>query len=55
MPPKNKYKTYIEENTVVDDNNNEVPWYDDDYDYWKHENDRRSDPLDMDYNKYDNE
>ena len=44
-----------DEHTVIDDDGIEVPWYDDDYLYWKEENDRRSDPLDDDYNKYDNE
>lgn len=57
MPQKYKYnsKTYTQDGVVVDDNGHEVPWYDDDYDYWKRENERSCDPLDDDYNKYDNE
>lgn len=57
MPPvTKKYKTLLpDDDTVVDDNDCEVPWYDDDYEYWKSENERWNDPLDDDYNKYDHE
>jgi hypothetical protein len=56
MPVTNKYKTLLpNDDTAVDDNGCEVPWYDDDYEYWKSENERWNDPLDDDYNKYDHE
>lgn len=40
---------------ITDDNGNSVSPYDDDYEYWKQESERRQNPLDDDYNKYDNE
>lgn len=40
---------------IYDDNDNMVSPLDDDYEYWKSEQERLTDPLSDDYNKYDNE
>lgn len=44
--------TYLD---LIDEYDREVSWYDDDYEYYKGESERRCNPLDDDYNKYDNE
>lgn len=48
-------KRFSGDGCVYDDNNNEVSCLDDDYHYWKSEQERLTDPLSDDYNKYDNE
>lgn len=48
-------KRFNDDGYVYDDNNNYVSALDDDYDYWKYEQERVTNPLDDDYNKYDNE
>lgn len=40
---------------VHDDDGNEVSPLDDDYEYWKAENEDATNPLSDDYCKYDNE
>ena len=40
---------------VYDDNDNYVSSLDDDYEYWKSEQDSLTNPLSDDYCKYDNE
>lgn len=40
---------------IFDEYGCEVNWYDDDYGYYKREFERAANPLDDDYNKYDNE
>jgi len=40
---------------IYDDNDNMVSPLDDDYEYWKSEQERLTDPLSDDYCKYDNE
>ena len=40
---------------VYDDNNNVVSPVDDDYEYWKSEQEVLTNPLSDDYCKYDNE
>lgn len=48
-------KRFSDDGNIYDDNNNVVTGTDDDYEYWKSEQERLTDPLSDDYNKYDNE
>ena len=48
-------KNYFDDNTVYDDNGTEVSPLDDDYEYWKSEQEYYSNPLSDAYCKYDNE
>ena len=52
MDPKYKFPN---QETVVDDNGAEVSPLDDDYEFWKTENERLTNPLSDDYCKYYNE
>lgn len=44
-----------DENEVVDKYGHEVPWYHDDYEYYKYEMERYNNPLDDDYCKYNHD
>lgn len=48
-------KRFSGDGYVYDDNDNMVSPIDDDYEYWKSEQERLTDPLSDDYCKYDNE
>ena len=52
MDSKHKFSN---EDIVVDENGNEISPLDDDYVFWKSENERLTNPLDDDYCKYNNE
>lgn len=48
-------KRFIGDDFFYDDNDNVVSPVDDDYEYWKSEQDTLTNPLSDDYCKYDNE
>lgn len=48
-------KRFNKDNLVYDDNDNEVFTTDDDYNYWKTQQDNLTNPLSDDYCKYNNE
>lgn len=48
-------KRFNNDGFIYDDNNNYVSPLNDDYEYWKSEQERLTDPVSDDYNKYDNE
>lgn len=48
-------RKYLRDEQVYDDNNNKVSPLDDDYAFWKAEQERITNPLSDEYNKYDNE
>ena len=48
-------KRFSGDGYVYDDNDNYVSPLDDDYGYWKSEQERLTNPLSDDYCKYDNE
>lgn len=48
-------KRFCDDGSVYDDNNNRVTPVDDDYAYWKAEQERLNDPLSDDYCKYAHE
>lgn len=48
-------KRFSKDGLVYDDNDNMVSPADDDYEYWKSEQDELTNPLSDDYYKYDNE
>jgi hypothetical protein len=50
-----KDKRFNDDGIVYDDNNTEISPTDDDYDYWKSEQENLTNPLSDDYHKYDNE
>ena len=45
----------LDEDIVVDENGNEISPLDDDYEFWKVENERLTNPLSNDYCKYNRE
>lgn len=51
MPPKR----FSGDGCVYDENDTRISPLDDDYEYWKAEQERLTDPLSDDYCKYDNE
>lgn len=54
IDPRNRL-IYVYEDTVYDDNGYEVSPLDDDYYYWKSEQDNLNNPLSDDYCKYDHD
>lgn len=48
-------KRFLDDGFVYDENNHRVSPLDDDYEYWKSEQDRLTNPLSDDYCKYDSE
>lgn len=48
-------KRFSKDGSIYDDNNNEVSPLDDDYYYWKSQQDELTNPLSDDYDKYANE
>ena len=48
-------KRFNKDGYIYDDNDNYVSPLDDDYEYWKSEQEALIDPLSDDYCKYDNE
>lgn len=48
-------KRFSQDGFVYDDNDRMVSPVDDDYEFWKSEQESLTNPLSDDYNKYDNE
>ena len=55
IDPDVRDKRFDNDGFVYDDNNNQVSPLDDDYYYWKSEQESLTDPLSDDYCKYFNE
>ena len=55
ISPEREDRRFSGDGEVYDDNNTPVSPLDDDYLYWKEEQDALTNPLSDDYCKYDNE
>lgn len=53
--PKGEDRLFSKDGYVYDDNNTRISPINDDYEYWKDEQDYLTNPLSDDYCKYDNE